>query len=324
MNNVQISYPVGFTKDVKEKPLRVKLEGNPMVLFRGSQGQIVALEDRCSHRGAPLSKGKVKDGCIACPYHGWTFGEGGKCVRLPGLPVCKPRKIHSVKSYPVRERYGLVWIGEGKIPNVPEWETHEVFWITSEVSSTVFHVMENALDPLHTLYVHNGWIRKEGKEKEVNITVTLTEDEVMAETFEEAKQEGVIHRILTLGRHVTRSFGRVLGPNAFQLGYDTSKGDELRMTAFLHPEEKGKIRVYTANLFQTTMPKWLFQPLARFFFEIALKQDIDMLHLQNENLSHFETERFVSTQGDFMGPWIEKILKGEKLNAKRYEVQLNV
>jgi len=60
------------------------------------------------------------------------------------------------------------------------------------------------------------------------------------------------------------------------------------------------------------------------FFEIAIKQDTDMLRLQSSDLKHWKKERFVSTQGDFMGPWIEKILKGKKLLPKRYEVQLNV
>ncbi|QVL55824.1 MAG: aromatic ring-hydroxylating dioxygenase subunit alpha [Simkaniaceae bacterium] len=324
MNNVQFSYPVGFTKNIQAKPVRVMLLGSPIVLFRGADQEIVALEDRCPHRGAPLSGGRVDNGSIVCPYHGWTFGKEGKCSRLPGLPQCKPRNIHAAKPFKVTEKYGLIWIGEGKIPEIPEWETHDCFYMENEVESTLLHVMENALDPLHTLFVHNGWIRKQGKEKDVKVTVTISEDEVLAETFEESAQEGLIHRLLTLGREVTRSYGRVVGSNCFQLGYDTSKGDQLRMTAFLHPVSEGVTKVYTANLYQTTLPNWLFMRLAKVFFEIAIKQDTDMLKLQSNNLKHWNTERFVSTQGDFMGPWIEKILKGEKLIPKRYEVQLNV
>ena len=57
MNSVQFSYPVGFTKDIQAKPLRVILLARPMVLFRGVDQGIVALEDRCLHRGAPLLGG---------------------------------------------------------------------------------------------------------------------------------------------------------------------------------------------------------------------------------------------------------------------------
>jgi len=198
-----------------------------------------------------------------------------------------------------------------------------ISYMENAVDSTVLHVMENALDLLHTLFVHNGWIRKRGKEKDVKVTVTLSEGKVLAETFEESSQEGIIHLLLTLGREVTRSYGRAIGGNCFQLGYDSPKGDQLRMTAFLHPVSKGVTKVYTANLYQTTLPSWLFKRLAKVFFEIATKQGADMLKLQSSNIKHWKEARFVSTQGDFMSPWIEQILKGGKLIPKRYEVQRN-
>lgn len=324
MNIVQSCFPVGFTKDIKKDPVRVELMGTPIVLFRGNRGEIVALEDRCPHRGAPLSKGAVQEGEIICPYHGWAFSDGGKCTAMPGILSCKRRKIHDATSLVVRERYGLIWIGEGKISEIKEWETHECFYMVNEAESSIYHVMENALDPIHTLYVHNGWIRSRGNEKEVKVIVNVEKDSVHAEMVDEQKQQGVIHRLLTLGRTIVRNFGRVLGPNCFQLEYQTSKGDSLFMTAFVHPVNEEITRVYTANLYRTSLPKWIFKPLAKWFFEIAVKQDAAMLKLQNENLKYWEKERFVSTKGDFMGPWIEKILRGEELIPKRYEVKLNV
>ncbi|MCP5504002.1 MAG: aromatic ring-hydroxylating dioxygenase subunit alpha [Chlamydiales bacterium] len=324
MNVVQFSYPVGFTKDLKDKPLRVFLEGKPLVIFRGAKGKIIALEDRCPHRGAPLSEGYLQEEAIVCPYHGWTFSEGGKCLKIPGVSGCKTRNIHGVKSFKVRERYGLIWIGTGPLPKIKQWETHKCFYMVNDAESSVFHVMENALDPMHTLFVHNGWIRKRGKEKKVRISVSVERDCIHAETINEQKQEGIIHRILTMGRSIVRNFGRVIGPNCFQLEFQTSKGDNLFMTAFVHPISADHTRVYTANLYQTTLPKWIFRPIAKLFFEIAVKQDAQMLKLQSENLKLWGKNNFVSTKGDYMGPWIEKILRGEDLIPKRYEVELNV
>lgn len=324
MNDVQISYPVGFTKDVKGKPLRIFLEGKPLVIFRGKLGKIIALEDRCPHRGAPLSKGYLSDGAIACPYHGWTFSEEGKCLKIPGVSECKTRNIHCVKSFKVREKYGLIWVGEGPLPEIEQWKTHQCFYMVNEAESSIYHVMENALDPLHTLFIHNGLIRKRGKEKRVRVRVSVEKDSVHAETIDEHKQEGIIHKVLTMGRTVVRNVGRVIGPNCFQLEFQTAKGDSLFMTAFVHPVSATHTRVYTANLFQTNLPKWIFKPIAKFFFEIAVKQDAQMLKLQGENLKHWGKNKYVSTKGDYMGPWIEKILKGEELTPKRYEVELNV
>ncbi|QVL57788.1 MAG: aromatic ring-hydroxylating dioxygenase subunit alpha [Simkaniaceae bacterium] len=324
MNAVQFSYPIGFTKNLKDKPIRVLLQGKPLVMFRGKEGKIIVLEDRCPHRGVPLSKGKVDSDGIVCPYHGWTFSEGGRCVKIPGVSDCKMRGIHSAKSLKVQEKYGLIWVGEGKIPEIKEWDTHDCFYMVNEAESSVLHVMENALDPLHTLFIHNGWIRKRGKEKEVKVIVTIEKEGVHAETVDEEKQQGVIHKLLTMGRTVVRNFGRVIGPNCFQLEFQTSKGDSLFMTAFIHPIKEGLVRVYTANLYQTTLPKWIFKRLAKTLFEIAVKQDAEMLKIQSENLKHWKKEKMVSTKGDYMGPWIEKLLQGEELIPKRYEVVLNV
>jgi vanillate O-demethylase monooxygenase subunit len=84
----------------------------PMVLFRDNAGAVRALQDRCAHRFAPLSEGTLCDGgaSVQCRYHGLRFDGGGTCVHNPQGPV---PKAAVVRSYPVRERDGLVWIWMG-------------------------------------------------------------------------------------------------------------------------------------------------------------------------------------------------------------------
>lgn len=322
MNDVQVSYPVGFTSNLGKKPMSVKLEGIHLVVFRGKKG-IEAYEDRCPHRGAPLSAGRVEEGKIVCPYHGWTFGEGGECLKVPGIRSYKSRKGHCVRSFSARERYGLIWVGKGEIPEIPQWEKYDCFWMFNELEGTVANVMENALDPMHTLFVHKGWIRW-GKPQELKVVITNEEEKAEAEYFTEQKQKGFIFRTLSLGREVTSSFGRVMGPNCFQLEYLTSKDDHLLITAFVQPVEEGKVRVYIANLFKTTFPKWLFMPLAKSLFQVALRQDEEILRKQHRNLQQFEKSRFVKAKTDCLRSSIEKILKREKMIPKRYEVILDV
>src|SRR5262252_8813996 len=84
----------------------------PILLLRTSEGQLVAMEDRCCHRLAPLSKGRREGDCVRCGYHGLMFDRGGRCVEAPGLAVV-PEKAR-VRTYPIstRNKWVFVWMGD--------------------------------------------------------------------------------------------------------------------------------------------------------------------------------------------------------------------
>lgn len=83
----------------------------PVVLYRGESGNYVAMDDRCCHRAAPLSMGRVEGDCIRCMYHGLKYDTSGQCIQIPGQEViAKTLRVH---SYPVVERNHLVWIWMG-------------------------------------------------------------------------------------------------------------------------------------------------------------------------------------------------------------------
>jgi vanillate O-demethylase monooxygenase subunit len=83
----------------------------PVVLYQGESGRVMAMEDRCCHRGAPLSMGRVEGDCIRCMYHGMKFDPTGKCIQIPGQDVIPARL--GVRSYPIVQRDHLVWIWMG-------------------------------------------------------------------------------------------------------------------------------------------------------------------------------------------------------------------
>ena len=83
-----------------------------VLLYRGESGKVVALNDRCCHRGAPLHLGRREGDCIRCMYHGLKYDATGKCVQIPGQDVI-PAKL-GVRSYPVVARDHLVWIWMGE------------------------------------------------------------------------------------------------------------------------------------------------------------------------------------------------------------------
>ena len=96
------------------KPIGIKRFGRRFALWRGKDGRVVGLPDRCSHRAAILSTGKIREGCIECPYHGLRFDSAGRCVLIPanGTNASIPDGF-DLSPITVREAHGLVWYWNG-------------------------------------------------------------------------------------------------------------------------------------------------------------------------------------------------------------------
>jgi len=84
----------------------------PVLLYRGESGRVVALDNRCCHRGAKLSNGRLEGDDVRCMYHGLKFDPGGKCIQIPGQENI-PKGL-GVRSYPVVEKQHIVWIWMGE------------------------------------------------------------------------------------------------------------------------------------------------------------------------------------------------------------------
>lgn len=127
-----------------DKPVRVRMLGRDFVLFRDNEGKPACLSDVCPHRGSSLARGRCDDdGTISCPFHGWKFDVSGHCRRIPsqadpGKDIPPGAKVD---SYPVEERYGLIWVflgddpdGALPIPEVAEYDDPE--WRVQHYSDT--------------------------------------------------------------------------------------------------------------------------------------------------------------------------------------------
>ncbi len=155
-------YPVILCSQLTDGPQAFELLGEPLVLWLDQHGQPTAMRDRCCHRTAKLSLGKVERGRICCPYHGWEFGSDGACVRVPQLDAgCAIPANYAVDAYRCAERYGYVWVCLGDplidIPTIAEADNpsyrliHEFYepWQCAGL-----RVMENELDLAHPTFVH--------------------------------------------------------------------------------------------------------------------------------------------------------------------------
>jgi renierapurpurin 18,18'-hydroxylase len=105
-------YPVAWSDELRPgRTLGRRFAEQPIVLYRSASGTAFALEDRCAHRQVPLHLGVVCGEQLKCHYHGWTYEGSGKCVGIPYLG--KDRLPAGVKSYPVREVDGLIFVFPG-------------------------------------------------------------------------------------------------------------------------------------------------------------------------------------------------------------------
>jgi len=158
-------YPAVESASLIDAPVTVKVLGQDLVVFRDQEGRAHCLSDVCVHRGAALASGKVRGDCVECPYHGWRFNGAGVCTRIPSLgPEGKIPARAKVDSYPVQEKYGLVFVFLGDLPaqerppilpikeyGAPGWRaTLQSF----EWNINFQRSVENALDPAHNEFVH--------------------------------------------------------------------------------------------------------------------------------------------------------------------------
>ena len=117
-------YAAAWDDEVAEIPLARTVLGEPVVLWRSADGRPAALEDRCCHRGLPLSMGRPVGETLQCGYHGLRFDTAGRCVAVPGQSAIPPGA--RVRAFPLVERHGWVWIWMGDAaaadPSlVPDW-----------------------------------------------------------------------------------------------------------------------------------------------------------------------------------------------------------
>lgn len=163
----QAWYMAAWSAEVTGEPLGRRIINEPLVLFRTDEGEVIALEDRCCHRGFPLAHGKVIGRNIQCGYHGLEFNGRGECVRVPGQDLIPPNA--RVRSYPVVERDEIIWVWMSK--TAPADETKIVPYPFNNDreqwphKATTYHlkcnyqlIIDNLLDLTHLGFVHGSTI----------------------------------------------------------------------------------------------------------------------------------------------------------------------
>jgi phenylpropionate dioxygenase-like ring-hydroxylating dioxygenase large terminal subunit len=154
--------------------LPARVLGHDLVVWRTAGGVLAAAPDRCPHRGTPLSMGRVCGEDLVCPYHGWAFGSGGRCTRIPSMARAPLGDRQALSVVAVREHLGLIWVRLGaphaepllaqppaiRLPEGPG--IRHVLCGPYAVATSFGRAIENFLDVAHFGFVHPGTLGDPG------------------------------------------------------------------------------------------------------------------------------------------------------------------
>jgi phenylpropionate dioxygenase-like ring-hydroxylating dioxygenase large terminal subunit len=165
MIETSLWHPVLAANELRDGPVAAMLLEHSLVLWRDDAGAAHAWEDRCPHRGVKLSLGRVTGGQLECGYHGWQFNSAGQCKFVPALPTFAPPASHCVRTYALREAYGLLWVRlEESASEIPAFAAETDVRLRKvncgpyTVQTSAPRIVENFLDMSHFGFVHEGWL----------------------------------------------------------------------------------------------------------------------------------------------------------------------
>lgn len=156
--------PAALSRELDgDRPVRpVNLLGERLVLFRDEHGELGLMERHCAHRGADLCYGRLEDGGLRCPFHGWLFDHTGQCLQQPAEPPDSafPGRIR-LTSYPLVEHNGIIfaWMGGGEAPPLPDLDClaapdEYTFAFKGLIECNWLQALEVGIDPAHASFLH--------------------------------------------------------------------------------------------------------------------------------------------------------------------------
>jgi phenylpropionate dioxygenase-like ring-hydroxylating dioxygenase large terminal subunit len=310
-------YVVCRSVDLGSRPISRTVLDLPLVLFRGRNGIGVFL-DRCPHRNAPLSMGRIDGDVLQCHYHGWRFDHSGRCVGVPALTDGSEAKARNATAFPVEEQDGFVWVFANpeakpigppmKFPHLGErGYTTVVREFTLEAA--LFPAVENVLDVPHTAFLHKGLFRSEPKGLDIKALVRRGGQSVEAEYVGEPRPDGLAARLLSPSGGVVTHFDRFFLPSIAQVEYRLGSENHFVVTSAHTPVSDFVTRMFAVVSFRLRLPGWLVRPVLTPIALRIFRQDAEILRAQSRNIQRFGGEQFASTEIDVLGPHILRLLK---------------
>ena len=311
-------YVACHSDELGSKPFSTVVWERPLVLWRGADGQVGCLLDRCPHRNVPLSEGQVVGDELQCAYHGWKLARRGEVTHVPGLAEGARGPGQCAVSYPVLERQGLIWVwlDPDTEPDVEPFHfrfADEAGYTTVRRALTargsLHQMIENALDVPHTAFLHGGLFRNDGERSPIEVKVRRWHDRCEAEYIGEARPDGLAGWLLSPSGGDVTHFDRFYLPSIIEVEYRIGSENHIVLSATCTPISDYETTMHAVVSLRTRFPGWLVKLIVQ---PVALRifgQDAVMLGRQTDAIGRFGAERFVSTEIDLLGPHIMALLK---------------
>lgn len=309
-------YIVALSSQLKPNiVLRRSLLGEWLAIFRGKDGQAVALRDRCLHRNSRLSTGKVCHGLLQCPYHGWIYDKNGYVVAVPAEGnTFKLSQQRRAKSYSITEKDGYVYVRltEHLNENFPPFSMphyQETGWETVRVinrfANNVTNCVENFIDIPHTAFVHPGVFRN-SRQQQLEMIVERKNGSVLVEYSNETSNLGWFSQFLNQQNAEIKHSDRFYMPNITCVEYKMEENRHLFITSQSIPETENSTLVYTDVTYNYGIWNKIARPFVRWTAQHIIKQDVKILEIQGETIAKYGTH-FSHTPADTIHVFVESI-----------------
>jgi len=305
-------YVVARSRAVAAKPVAVSLLDTHVALARTASGHLIALEDRCPHRHAPLSAGCVSGQRLTCPYHGWSFDGEGHLRDVPGLTPDDALPQVRVRTFATREIDGLIWLRPSAMGNdepsgitsAADLSTRRFLWQT-RLPGNIVDAMENHLDPLHTHFIHSGLVRSRNRRVPTTASFQRTPDGFTVDYRGTPMQSGWLYRLFESERVVERAHFSAAGSTRLEYAY--ANGRRILIDLHFTPISTDTTDVFVAlHVHGHWAPAWLIRMLAGPLLKRVNHQDAAILRLQAQNKRRFEDRRGASTDLDIVRSALEQ------------------
>ena len=289
-------YAVGWSHELERETVKpIQVWNQKIALYRDANGQVHALEDACPHRGVELHKGQVQGCHLVCPYHGWEFNSQGKCVNIPYLPEGQKLPPQAAQGFPVREKYGILWVFPGDaaladsepLIDIPEFGESGLLMIpiTGHFNAHFSICNENTMDMFHG-FLHEelqGWFDP------VLLNLEETENTVKAEY--NVSYKGQMAKFLGLAEDAKQVTTLPITIEYQYPNYSTSLQGVSSLYLMRLPVSNQESRSFALFFFRVRLPQWVIRSmerflvpvLRRFFLEKFLAQDREMMESEQQN-----------------------------------------
>ncbi|SEQ55468.1 Phenylpropionate dioxygenase, large terminal subunit [Faunimonas pinastri] len=303
------------------------LAGEPVLLARGTSGEVFAMRDTCPHRGIPLRYGSVQGDTVQCCYHGWRFGSDGTCVDIPSMREGQQIDLSKIRcsSYPAIERYGLIWVyvsqaGEDPsasetpeppaLPDIPFGEVPKAA-VAMDFPCSADHAAFGLMDPTHAAFVHTSWWFKKDASK-LRPKEKAFEPSPFGFRMKRHRipPQNVIYKRL-LGDNVSTEISYMLP------GYriEHIRGDKHWVVGLTSITPTTDEETIVSQIFWSSIG-WLspVAPIARHFMRVFVRQDRDVVVQQREGLKT-QPKLMLINDADTQARWWMR-LKDEWMSAQ--------